>query len=74
VTCLKHIFAKYCVPAPNTKVSGTLQHEIKTPPKNAVLDVAGLDAWATATNGKPLSDEEKGDLELLDVDDNGYLT
>ncbi|KAI0318642.1 hypothetical protein OF83DRAFT_926047 [Amylostereum chailletii] len=70
--CLKHIFAKYCTPTSEGKAdsdSGFLQ-----PPVDACLDSAGLDTWARATNGAPLSDEEKDDLLMLDVTEEGMLT
>jgi len=75
--CLKHIFAKYCVPS-----SVAPQHAgdekrvaLLEPPPNAYLTPAGLDAWARDTNGAPFSQETKDELvEFLDVTDDGGLT
>ncbi|KAF8163223.1 hypothetical protein B0H34DRAFT_694594 [Crassisporium funariophilum] len=70
--CLKHIFSKYCTPpVPKPADSSVLL----TPPANACLTTAGLDAWARDTNGAPFSQETKDELsEFLDVTDDGDLT
>ena len=44
------------------------------PPDGAVLTDEDLDTWALDTNGALLSDGEKAELEMLDVDDDGRLT
>ncbi|KAG2158348.1 uncharacterized protein EDB93DRAFT_1077302 [Suillus bovinus] len=72
--CLRHIFAKYCTPCPARpkKYDFTV---LLTPPDDAILDVAGLDAWAQDTNGAPFSEETKEELrEFLDVTEEGELT
>ena len=74
--CLKHIFSKYCIPAPPT-VSPTPgeNYAYLTPPQGAYLTPEGLDAWARDTNGTPFSDETKSELiEFLDVTADGGLT
>jgi hypothetical protein len=72
--CLRHIFAKYCTPCPARppKQDSTI---LLTPPDDAILDAAGLDAWAQDTNGAPFSEETKEELrEFLDVTEEGELT
>jgi hypothetical protein len=72
--CLRHIFAKYCTPCPARppKQDSTI---LLTPPGDAILDAAGLDAWAQDTNGAPFSEETKEELrEFLDVTEEGELT
>jgi hypothetical protein len=72
--CLRHIFAKYCTPCPARppKQDSTI---LLTPPGDAILDAAGLDAWAQDTNGAPFSEETKEELrEFLDVTEDGELT
>ncbi|KAG1803661.1 uncharacterized protein HD556DRAFT_599204 [Suillus plorans] len=72
--CLRHIFAKYCTPRPPRpqKHDSTT---LLTPPDDAILDAAGLDAWAEDTNGAPFSEETKEELrEFLDVTEEGELT
>ncbi|VDB82811.1 unnamed protein product [Peniophora sp. CBMAI 1063] len=75
ISSLEHIFAKYCTPAPEKKAdalsSGTV---LLQPPEGAVLTDDDLDTWALDTNGALLSDGEKAELEMLDVDDDGQLT
>ncbi|KAF9456778.1 hypothetical protein BDZ94DRAFT_316954 [Collybia nuda] len=74
--CLKHIFAKYCVPPPFARpMPGEKRVALLTPPPNAYLSPQGLDAWAQDTNGAPFSQETKDELvEFLDVTDDGGLT
>ncbi|KAF8636484.1 hypothetical protein AX17_003299 [Amanita inopinata Kibby_2008] len=74
--CLKHIFAKYCVPPAERPDSLDGKRQILlTPPPGAFLDSDGLDAWARDTNGAPFSQETKDELiEFLDVTDDGGLT
>ncbi|KAF8447579.1 hypothetical protein L210DRAFT_2804296 [Boletus edulis BED1] len=70
--CLKHIFTKYCTPAPPA-VSHALS--LLAPPEGAYLTQEGLDAWACDTNGAPFSQETKDELvEFLDVTHDGSLT
>lgn len=72
--CLRHIFAKYCTPRPPRpqKHDSTT---LLTPPDDAILDAAGLDAWAEDTNGAPFSEETKEELrEFMDVTEEGELT
>ncbi|KAN0076961.1 hypothetical protein V8E55_010816 [Tylopilus felleus] len=73
--CLKHIFTKYCMPAPpavSRKAHGPL---LLVPPEGAYLTQEGLDAWARDTNGAPFSKETKDELvEFLDVTADGSLT
>ncbi|KAL4068006.1 hypothetical protein J3A83DRAFT_4097201 [Scleroderma citrinum] len=70
--CLKHIFAKYCIPGPPSAHGG---QSLLTPPEGAYLTQSGLDAWARDTNGAPFSPETKDELiEFLDVTDDGELT
>ncbi|PPQ70955.1 hypothetical protein CVT24_009955 [Panaeolus cyanescens] len=69
--CLAHIFAKFCSPAVERPVDGKV---FLTPPANACLTGTGLDEWAIATNGEPLAQESKDELEFLDVNDDGHLT
>lgn len=75
VLSLEHIFAKYCTPPPSNKAdaidAGTV---LLQPPEGAVLTDEALDEWALDTNGALLSDGEKAELEMLDVDDDGRLT
>ncbi|KAG6890461.1 hypothetical protein C0992_001508 [Termitomyces sp. T32_za158] len=71
--CLRHIFAKYCVPPPERKQDGVVT--LLEPPPGAYLTAEGLDAWAQDTNGAPFSQETKDELvEFLDVTDDGRLT
>ncbi|KAG6335199.1 hypothetical protein ID866_3893 [Astraeus odoratus] len=71
--CLKHIFTKYCVPAP--PASAFKGPSLLTPPEGAYLNQEGLDSWARDTNGAPFSQETKDELkEFLDVTDDGGLT
>ncbi|PFH50659.1 hypothetical protein AMATHDRAFT_3736 [Amanita thiersii Skay4041] len=74
--CLKHIFAKYCVPpAQKPESHDGKRHVLLNPPLGAYLDPEGLDAWARDTNGAPFSQETKKELvEFLDVTDDGGLT
>ncbi|KAF8078030.1 hypothetical protein FPV67DRAFT_1557451 [Lyophyllum atratum] len=74
--CLKHIFAKYCIPQPENLPSGDEKRvALLEPPPNASLSPQGLDAWAQDTNGAPFSQETKDELiEFLDVTDDGGLT
>ncbi|KAJ3812364.1 hypothetical protein F5876DRAFT_37558 [Lentinula aff. lateritia] len=66
--CLRHIFAKYCIPKSSSPFSGEL-------PPNAYLDSAGLDTWASDTNGEPFSEDTKEEiLQFMDVTDEGNLT
>ncbi|KAF9052956.1 hypothetical protein BJ165DRAFT_1339454 [Panaeolus papilionaceus] len=69
--CLAHIFAKFCTPTVENPASG---NAFLTPPPDACLTASGLDAWAIATNGEPLTQEAKDELEFLDVNDDGHLT
>ena len=74
--CLKHIFSKYCTPAPRavSPTPGEI-YAYLTPPQGAYLTPEGLDAWARDTNGSPFSDETKAELiEFLDVTADGGLT
>ncbi|KAJ7063214.1 hypothetical protein C8F01DRAFT_1131973 [Mycena amicta] len=72
--CLKHIFAKYCVPPPPT-ASISDKHVLLVPPDGAYLSQDGLDQWAKDTNGHPFSQETKEELvEFLDVTAAGELT
>lgn len=65
---LKEIFAKYCTPRPESLSLVDL-------PPNACLDAAGLDKWASDTNGEPFSQESKDEiLEFMDLTDEGNLT
>ncbi|KAI6028767.1 hypothetical protein F5J12DRAFT_807547 [Pisolithus orientalis] len=71
--CLKHIFTKYCVPAPPP--SDRNGPSLLTPPEGSYLTPEGLDAWARDTNGAPFSQDTKDELiEFLDVTDDGGLT
>ncbi|KAG5653970.1 hypothetical protein H0H81_008838 [Sphagnurus paluster] len=74
--CLKHIFAKYCMPRPESApVRGGRGLLLLEPPVSAYLSPEGLDAWAQDTNGAPFSQETKDELvEFLDVTDDGGLT
>ncbi|KAG5727688.1 hypothetical protein E4T56_gene12286 [Termitomyces sp. T112] len=70
--CLQHIFAKYCVPAPEGQGCAVT---MLVPPAGACMTGEGLDAWARDTNGAPFSQETKDELaEFLDVTDEGGLT
>ncbi|KAI0079962.1 hypothetical protein K474DRAFT_1590899 [Panus rudis PR-1116 ss-1] len=75
-SCLKHIFSKYCTPPPPppppTPVEGVAG--LLVPPEGAYLSPEGLDKWATDTNGAPLNEDAKEELNFLDVTDEGYLT
>ncbi|KAG1756549.1 uncharacterized protein EDB91DRAFT_23109 [Suillus paluster] len=72
--CLRHIFAKYCTPSPARPLNQD-SVTLLTPPDGAILDTAGLDAWAQDTNGAPFSEETKEELrEFLDVNEEGELT
>ena len=78
-SCLKHIFAKYCVPAPATPQNPSQDKRsamaLLSPPEGAYFTQEGLDAWARDTNGSPFSAETKEELvEFLDVTDDGGLT
>jgi len=70
--CLKHIFAKYCMPAvPKASDATTLL----VPPPDAYLAEGGLQKWAVDTNGQPFSDETKEEMaEFFDITDDGCLT
>ncbi|TFY82974.1 hypothetical protein EWM64_g1041 [Hericium alpestre] len=73
--CLKHIFAKYCMPAPEPISAIDRKVALLHPPEGAFLDQKGLDVWARDTNGAPFSAETKEELqEFLDVTDDGGLT
>jgi hypothetical protein len=73
--CLKHIFAKYCVPPAPTIPTEDKRVALLAPPDGAYLSPEGLDAWARDTNGAPFSQETKEELvEFLDVTDDGGLT
>ncbi|KAF9246184.1 hypothetical protein BU15DRAFT_84981 [Melanogaster broomeanus] len=73
--CLKHIFTKYCIPAPPDVSHKSLGLSLLTPPEGAYLTSEGLDEWACDTNGAPFSAETKDELiEFLDVTDDGGLT
>ncbi|KZV71883.1 hypothetical protein PENSPDRAFT_684239 [Peniophora sp. CONT] len=75
VSSLEHIFAKYCTPAPTNEADATSSGTVLLqPPEGAVLTDDALDTWALDTNGALLSDGEKAELEMLDVDDDGRLT
>ncbi|KAF4603569.1 hypothetical protein EYR40_000741 [Pleurotus pulmonarius] len=71
--CLKHIFAKYCTPSPEN-LSTRSEGDLLVPPENAYLTDAGLDRWASETNGAPFSEDQKEELQMLDVTDDGHLT
>jgi hypothetical protein len=74
-TCLKHIFAKYCVPPPPASPTPDKRLDLLIPPGGAYLSPEGLDAWARDTNGAPFSQETKEELvEFLDVTADGGLT
>lgn len=70
-----HIFAKYCTPAatPAPDANGA-DSQLLVPPENAYFKPEGLDRWAIDTNGSPLPDEAKEELEMLDGTEEGYLT
>ncbi|EJD05817.1 uncharacterized protein FOMMEDRAFT_104082 [Fomitiporia mediterranea MF3/22] len=73
--CLKHIFAKYCTPkATPPSASKSLDAQLLVPPENAYFTPEALDQWAIDTNGSPLPNEAKEELELLDGTEEGYLT
>lgn len=73
--CLKHIFAKYCVPSPPKPPTEDKRIALLTPPEGASLTSEGLDAYARDTNGAPFSDETKEELiDFLDCTDDGGLT
>ncbi|KAI5122065.1 hypothetical protein M0805_006048 [Coniferiporia weirii] len=78
--CLMHIFAKYCTPAPSPPSAPHSDHvygasmPLLVPPAGAHFTPEALDQWATDTNGSPLPDEAKEELEQLDVTDEGNLT
>ncbi|KAI0050937.1 hypothetical protein FA95DRAFT_1555209 [Auriscalpium vulgare] len=72
--CLKHIFAKYCKPSPLEDGGAKEGMTLLEPPEGAYLDSDALDAWAKDTNGAPLGAEEKKELQMLDVTDEGNLT
>lgn len=74
--CLRHIFAKYCVPPPSVPLTEDDKRvALLAPPPNAYLSPEGLDNWARDTNGAPFSQETKEELvEFLDVTDDGGLT
>lgn len=75
VSSLEHIFAKYCTPEPANKPDAASAETILLqPPEGAVFTDDAVDAWALDTNGALLSDGEKAELEMLDVDDDGRLT
>lgn len=64
------IFSRFAVPAPKAALQLG-----QRPPSGAVMHEAALDAWATATNGQPLPEDQKEELrEYLDCDDEGNLT
>jgi len=70
--CLRHIFSKYLEPPFAAYPSG---NGLLVPEPNASMTPAGLDRYATETNGKPFSKETKDELkELLDVNEKGQLT
>ncbi|KAJ8700248.1 hypothetical protein PTI98_003292 [Pleurotus ostreatus] len=71
--CLKHIFAKYCTPQPKDLPTGSIT-ELLVPPEDAYLTNEGLDKWASETNGAPFSEDQKEELQMLDVNDDGHLT
>ncbi|KAK7693347.1 hypothetical protein QCA50_002915 [Cerrena zonata] len=71
ISCLKHIFGKYCTPRPSAETAGGLL----VPLENAYLPQEGLDRWAIDTNGMPFDDETKQELaDFMDVTDDGDLT
>ncbi|CAL1704368.1 unnamed protein product [Somion occarium] len=71
ISCLKHIFGKYCTPRPSTEAAGGLL----LPSDDAYLSPEGLDRWAVDTNGMPFDDETKQELaDFMDVTDDGDLT
>ncbi|KAH8117330.1 hypothetical protein DFH11DRAFT_1816471 [Phellopilus nigrolimitatus] len=75
--CLMHIFAKYCTPAPrppSADLQPGLSPPLLVPPPNAHFTADALDHWATDTNGSPLPQEAKEELELVDVTEDGNLT
>lgn len=77
--CLQHIFAKYCEPRPLDESMGSPTRstaaQLLTPPEGAYLSDAGLDTWATDTNGAPFAQETKDELiEFMDVTEQGGLT
>ncbi|KAL0947004.1 hypothetical protein HGRIS_013149 [Hohenbuehelia grisea] len=74
--CLKHIFGKYCTPPPSEQTNSprTSTRTLLVPPEDAYFTSEGLDAWARDTNGAPFSEEQKEEIQLLDVTDEGYLT
>ena len=74
VASLEHIFAKYCTPSPTNRADALSAGTKLQPPEGAVLTDDALDTWALDTNGALLSDGEKAELEMLDVDDDGRLT
>lgn len=78
--CLGHIFAKFCTPpprppSPDAVTGGEGGGRLSCPPDGAYLSAEGLDEWARATNGAPLSGEEKEEIvEYMDVTEGGCLT
>ncbi|KAF9500948.1 hypothetical protein BDN71DRAFT_1439855 [Pleurotus eryngii] len=71
--CLKQIFAKYCTPQPKDLPTGSIT-EPPVPPEDAYLTDEGLDKWASETNGAPFSEDQKEELQMLSVNDDGHLT
>jgi len=71
-TVLGHIFSKYLEP-PFKPLRGP--NGLMAPPSNAFLSPAGLDRYASDTNGAPFSEETKQELkEMLEVNEDGNLT